>query len=121
MGQHLKLSEVSEMREKPNEELANPYEKVSFKKETVKQGTDVFHRLVDVEGEIITYTFVNGNEEYGISHHITDHIPTMIMAIITSQQPLERGIIFAGDTAWNKAKIYLKSSRRDNQVTFLVL
>lgn len=101
--------------------IGQDYERISFAKETIKQGTGVVYPLEDVHGQLLSYTFTDGDTEYGIDHIVKDHIPVAVIPVLCSQSPQVAGELYTGSTAWTRKKIYLCCSVRNITWTFLVL
>jgi len=96
--------------------ITRDFEPIKFIEKRIVRGDKSYIIPRDIAGEIIRYTFVFANEEYAIEHHL-GRVPRFVFKSCDGKA----GVIYSGDTNWNKKKIYLKSSVANNTVTLLLL
>jgi len=96
--------------------ITTEYEPIEFTEKKMVIGRISFSTPRDIHGEIIKYTFATADTEYEIKHHL-GRVPQFVFQSCDGKA----GIIYKGDTEWNKKKIYLKSSVANNTVTLLLL
>lgn len=99
----------------PTERITEAFKPISFAGKTVITGATSYKSVPDVGGELVVYLFGEANTEYGISHH-RNRIPVSV----SLQSGGNGGIIYKGDTAWTRNKVYVKSTTANNEVTLLI-